>query len=83
MLRPDDSLFIDFTPDVKKDKDHFLEGGSGSIVDKSKSTQPQTSRAMNSISYTQAIMSEAVAGNANTNRLNAQLHKFALEKIES
>ena len=38
MLKPDDSLFIDLTPTVKKERDRFLEGGSASIVDKSKST---------------------------------------------
>ena len=69
MLKPDDSLFVDLTPTLKKDKDDFKT--SLTFVDKSKSTNAYTSRQGPSISYMEASMTEKVAGNANTSKLNA------------
>jgi hypothetical protein len=64
MLKPDDSLFVDLTPTLKKDKDELLMGSSN-FVNNSKSTMPNTSRAGGpSISYIEQSITEQIAGNA-------------------
>ena len=63
MLKPDDSLFVDLTPSVKKEKEELLKG-SFNFINNSKSTMPNTSRAGGpSISFIEQSITEQIAGN--------------------
>ena len=69
MIKPTDSIFVE----LKKDAEDVRIDGS--LIGKTKSTQPFTSRfQVNTLSYMEASATDAIAGNTKTLRLNNELH---------
>jgi hypothetical protein len=84
-IKSDDSIFGDEAAPTGRAKNDSMLGVSTVIQNKSKSTMPNTSRAManHSISFMEANVTDVIAGNNNLSYLNTLLHRDAVQKIEN